>query len=229
MMAPELRSTSQHMEGDTRQRVVVALLKLGPVTANDLGSRLGLSAAGVRRHLDILVEEGLAETVDRRTTGRGRPAKHFRLTEHGRAQFGHGYDSLATTALDALREVGGSDAVRAFARRRVENALEGIAPAADSSESAVEETTRRLADAFDEHGYAVTVTRAGHGVQLCQHHCPVAAVAADHPELCEAELEVIAEKVGLHVQPLASITDGHGICTTNIPLTPVHTEERSES
>lgn len=227
------RSDNQHSihphDGDTRHQVVVMLLKLGPITANDLGSRLGLSAAGVRRHLDILVEEGLAETVDRKPQGRGRPAKHFRLTDTGRAQFGHGYDSLAAHALQALRDVGGPDAVRAFARQRIEAVVEGIDTVAGTSDEEVEETTRQLAEAFDRHGYAVTVTHAGQGIQLCQHHCPVASVAAEHPELCEAELEVISEKVGLHVQPLASITDGHGICTTHIPLNPVHHNERSES
>lgn len=229
MTNSDARRRARPQDGDTRQQVLVVLLKLGPVTANDLGARLGISAAGVRRHLDILEEEGLAETVERPSSGRGRPAKHFRLTDAGRAQFGHDYDSLASHALDALREAGGSDAVRAFARKRIEEVVEGIDPAPDTSEEAVEETIRRLAKAFDDHGYAVTVTRAGQGIQLCQHHCPVASVAAEHPELCEAELEVIAEKVGIHVQPLASITDGHGICTTNIPLTPVHHEERSES
>ncbi|AWB81864.1 transcriptional regulator [Corynebacterium yudongzhengii] len=229
MKDPAPRRRSRPSEGDTREQVLATLLKLGPVTANDLGSRLGLSAAGVRRHLDILVEEGTAETVDRRPSGRGRPAKHFRLTDSGRAQFGHDYDTLANSALDALREAGGPEAVRRFARQHVEKVVEGIAPAADESEEALEETARQLAEALNEHGYAVTVGRAGRSIQLCKHHCPVASVAAEHSELCEAEQEVIAARLGHHVQPLASITDGHGICTTNIPLTPTNYSERSTS
>ncbi len=214
--SPETRS----VEGETRGQVLRLLLKHGPSTASDLGDSLGFSAAGVRRHLDILVDEGLAEVVewrDGRSVGRGRPAKHYRLTDRGRGQFGHTYDALATDALDSLREFGGDEAVAAFARRRVEDIVADIEPA-DESEDSVEETTRKLADAFDRNGYAVTVTRAGNGIQICQHHCPVASVAGEHPELCAAAHEVISSLVGLHVQPLASITDGHGICTTNIPL-----------
>ena len=60
-MTKETRST----EGDTRRHVMLLLLKDGPVTASYLGERLGLSAAGIRRHLDILVEEGLTEVVHR--------------------------------------------------------------------------------------------------------------------------------------------------------------------
>ncbi len=219
MVAKETRST----EGDTRRQIMLLLLKDGPVTASALGKRLGLSAAGVRRHLDNLADEGLCEVVDRRagtTAGRGRPAKHFRLTDAGRAHFGHAYDALATEALDALRAAGGSEAVKNFAKARFERMLEDVASLVREDED-TEEAASLLAAALDRHGYAATVTNAGKGVQICQHHCPVAHVAAEHPEMCEAEQEVISSLLGKHVQPLASIADGHGICTTNIPLIPV--------
>lgn len=219
-------------EGETRRQVMHLLLTLGPVTASMLGDHLGLSAAGVRRHLDILVEDGLTETVQRRPQGqsRGRPAKHFRLTDRGRAYFGHSYDSLALDALDALREAGGSDAVRAFARQRVRKLLDTITPASsladdneEVDEQAVEHTAQQLADVLNAHGYVSTVRPSESGIQVCQHHCPIAHVAAEHPELCEAEHEVVTSLLSQHVQPLATIAEGHGICTTNIPLTQAHT------
>lgn len=229
----ETRST----EGDTRRQIMLCLLKDGPVTASHVAKSLGLSAAGVRRHLDILVTDGLTEVVQRRplhhSGGRGRPAKHFRLTDLGRAHFGHAYDELAADALDALRAAGGEQAVRAFAKARFQRMVARAVPlgSGGAEDADVEKIARALADALDAHGYAATVTTAGQGVQICQHHCPVAHVAARHPELCEAEQEVFATLLGRHVQPLASIADGHGICTTNIPLTPLgkHTKERSAS
>jgi predicted ArsR family transcriptional regulator len=227
---PETRS----VEGDTRRQIMLMLLKHGPSTASELAARLDMSAAGVRRHLDILVAEGLGEAVDRRprstTATRGRPAKAFQLTSRGRSIFGHSYDQLAVDALETLRETGGDEAVRKLARKRIQRIVEGVTPAGEDEES-IQHTAGELADAFDRHGYAATVTRAGAGIQICQHHCPVANVAAEHPELCEAEHEIISNLVGLHVQPLATITGGHGICTTNIPLTPIENlpEERSGS
>lgn len=227
---PETRS----VDGDTRRQIMLMLLKHGPSTASDLAARLDMSSAGVRRHLDILVSEGLGESVERRTraaaAGRGRPAKAFQLTDRGRSHFGHSYDQLAADALDTLREMGGDEAVRKLARRRITRIVDGVAPAGEGEDS-IQHTASELAEAFDRHGYAATVTRAGAGIQICQHHCPVAHVAAEHPELCEAEHEIISSLVGLHVQPLATITGGHGICTTNIPLTPIENlpEERSGS
>jgi hypothetical protein len=57
---------------------------------------------------------------------------------------------------------------------------------------------------------------SGGGEQLCQHHCPVAHVAAEYPQLCEAETEAFGRLLGLPVQRLATIAHGDGVCTTHI-------------
>nr|WP_246442880.1 metalloregulator ArsR/SmtB family transcription factor [Rhodococcus triatomae] len=121
-------------EGRTRRAVVQLLLEEGPVTATEIGRRLGLSAAGVRRHIDALIESGEAQeapsaTVRRR--GRGRPAKRFQITAQGRGKLGHAYDDLAGAALRQLREVGGEAAITEFARRRVQAILVSVGRAAD--------------------------------------------------------------------------------------------------
>ncbi|MFV8380211.1 helix-turn-helix transcriptional regulator [Corynebacterium hindlerae] len=220
---------SDNADGRTRSEIMVTLLRSGPCSASFLGQHLGISAAGVRRHLDILEAEGLAEVAPARSSaqrGRGRPAKSFVLTDKGRSQFGHDYDTLAASALEALRETGGEEAVRAFARKRIEKIVAGITPA-DASEDSVKETTEQIVAAFAKSGYAASTSEAGGGVQLCQHHCPISHVASEFPELCEAEHRAIAELLGQHVQPLATIVDGHGICTTNIPLTPINNSPKA--
>ena len=204
--------------GDTRSQVMSVLLKRGPVAATDIAQELELSAAGVRRHVDRLVDDGLAEPCAPRAVageeqGRGRPAKHFRLTAAGRERFGSHYDGLALDAMDLIQQIGGEGAVRDFARSRVEKILGDVVPSPDA-----EETASRVAQALEQHGYAPSVHRTDAGIQICQHHCPVSAVAAAHPEFCEAEREAVARIVDTHVQPLALISDGHGICTINIPL-----------
>ncbi|WP_297009280.1 metalloregulator ArsR/SmtB family transcription factor [uncultured Corynebacterium sp.] len=219
-------------EGDTRRSILTQILRNGPVSASDIGDTLGLSTAGVRRHLDNIVADGLAETVEAprstaaRSRGRGRPARLFRLTDAGRGQFGHDYDSLALLALRALRETGGDAAVERFADRRMEELFSGVDAEADSS---VVEQARSIAGALTARGYAATVDHAGGGVQICRHHCPVQDVAHEFPELCAAEHRVVAELLGRHTQPLATIADGNGICTTHIPLTTIHPSPQKES
>lgn len=229
----ETRST----DGETRRQIMQVLLQQGPITANNVAKSLGLSATGIRRHLDVLVHDGFAELAPVRRIGndksRGRPAKAFRLTDAGRAQFGHNYDSLAVAALQTLRETGGDEAVMAFARARANKIIASIdidKQALDEKDpAAMQDVAKKVVDAFSENGYAATVSDNSAGVQICQHHCPISGVAAQFPELCEAEHEAIADLLGQHVQPLASIADGHGICTTNIPITPIYRNTQQSS
>ncbi|MFY9917735.1 MAG: transcriptional regulator, partial [Mycobacterium sp.] len=130
---------------------------------------------------------------------------------------GHAYDDLAAAAMRQLREIGGDDAVRTFARRRIDTILSGVTEGSDDVESTVE----RVAAALTKAGYAATATRVSgplHGIELCQHHCPVSHVAEEFPELCETEREAFAEVLGTHVQRLATIVNGDCACTTHVPL-----------
>jgi len=213
-------------DGHTRRAIVRLLLESGSITAGEIGDRLGLAPAGVRRHLDALIEAGDAEFTAAaawQQVGRGRPAKRFRLTAAGRAKLDHAYDDLAAAAMRQLREIGGENAVRTFARRRIDAILADVA-AADSAEDAdVEAAAERVAGALTKAGYVATTTHVGgpiHGVQICQHHCPVSHVAEEFPELCEAEQQAMAEVLGTHVQRLATIVNGDCACTTHVPLTP---------
>lgn len=201
---------------DTRSAVRELLLERGALTAVEIGRALGLTAAGVRRHLDHFVESGEIETVRTRPAGtRGRPAKAFQMTATGRSTAKHGYDHLAVEALTALRRVGGSAAVIDFARDRVRSVIGHVRPAVDSTD--VQRAADDIASALSDAGYASSVEEVGTGLQICQHHCPVWNVASRFPELCEAEQEVVSEIVGTHVQRLATIAGGNCACTTNIP------------
>jgi predicted ArsR family transcriptional regulator len=208
-------------EAPTRERVARSILEHGPSTAAALAERLHLTTAAVRRHLDHLVEEGAVLARDRRvygTRGRGRPAKEFALTEVGRDRFDQQYDDLAVQALRFLAETGGDEAVMEFARRRVAG-LEATYDAVLAEDPAVTPTVA-LAEAFTQNGYAASVREGPVGEQLCQQHCPVSHVAHEFPQLCEAETEVIGRILGRHVQRLATIAHGDGVCTTSIPPQP---------
>jgi predicted ArsR family transcriptional regulator len=217
--ATTVASTS---DGHTRGSIVQLLLE-GPTTAGEIGDRLGISAAGVRRHLDALVEIGDAESnaaASWQHNGRGRPAKRYRLTAAGRSKLEHAYDDLAVAAMRQLREVGGDDAIRTFARRRIDTILSGVERTPGVKVTAAAD---RVAVALTVAGYATTTTRVTgpiDGVQICQHHCPVSHVAEEFPELCEAEQDAFAEILGTHVQRLATIVNGDCACTTHVPVIP---------
>ena len=224
----EFTRTAATPDGDapTRDRVARTILENGPSTAADLARRLDLTPAAVRRHLDHLTVEGVVESRDQKvygTRGRGRPAKVFALTEAGRDSFDQQYDDLAVQAMRFLAETQGEDAVLEFARRRV--AFVGRDYAAVMAADPDLTPAEALAKVFTQNGYAASVRDLAPvngisvGEQLCQQHCPVSHVAHEFPQLCEAETEAIAAVLGTHVQRLATIAHGDGVCTTCIPQT----------
>ena len=209
----------------TRGQVARLILELGPSTAATLGGRLGLTPAAIRRHLDNLLAEGLIETRTARTygnRGRGRPAKVFVITDAGRSAFEHAYDDLASNALRFLAETAGPDAIAEFARRQVSDLERRYAPVVARGD--LPGRVQALAEALSADGYAASAgpapaiggSRAEAGEELCQHHCPVAHVAAEFPQLCEAETEAFGRLLGTPVQRLATIAHGDGICTTHV-------------
>jgi predicted ArsR family transcriptional regulator len=205
-------------DAPTRERVAASIMENGPSTAAALATRLDLTSAAVRRHLDHLISIGAVEAREQRVygaRGRGRPAKVFALTERGRDTFFQAYDDLALTALRFLSESGGPDAVAEFARRRTAE-LEGRYRSI-ADQPTVEQRSVALAESLSREGYAASVSRTAAGSQICQHHCPVAHVAAAYPQLCEAETELFSRLLGRHVQRLATIAHGDGVCTTNVP------------
>jgi predicted ArsR family transcriptional regulator len=209
-------------ERGTRARIARLILETGLASAAGLSARLGLTPAAVRRHLDNLLAEGMIEVREGRCyggRGRGRPARLFAITDAGRSAFEHAYDDLAASALRFLAERAGPDAVQEFAHRKISDLESRYRPVVGAAPASGR--VQALAEALSADGYAasastVRVSSGPVGEQLCQHHCPVAHVAAEFPQLCEAETEAFARLLGTPVQRLATISRGDGICTTHV-------------
>jgi predicted ArsR family transcriptional regulator len=231
MTAAHVQPTTAHpgTERSTRARVARLILEYGPTSAAGLSGRLGLTPAAIRRHLDNLLADGMIEAREARCYGsrsRGRPARLFAITDAGRSAFEHAYDDLATSALRFLAEQAGPAAVAEFARRKIADLEARYRPVVDAAPAGLR--VQALAEALSADGYAASTRVAPAvakgdgeaaevgGEELCQHHCPVAHVAAEFPQLCEAETEAFGRLLGTAVQRLATISRGDGICTTHV-------------
>jgi predicted ArsR family transcriptional regulator len=216
-----LHAPPAHLDGRTRARVAGLLLEQGAATAAELGESIGLSPAAIRRHLDAMLADGDVIAREQHIhghRGRGRPAKVFALTDAGRLRCGpHTYDDLANAALRWISRHGGEGAVAAFAEELVGGLEERCQAATREAGDDPLARAEALAEALSAEGYAASASTIASGGQLCQHHCPVAHVAAEFPQLCEAETKIISRLVGTHVQRLATIANGDGVCTTHIP------------
>lgn len=208
--------------GEAAERIARSLQVQGPATVSELGIRLGMTAAGIRRPLTSLADAEFVVATERAPFGpapaprRGRPSLVYSLTPAGRAALSDDTESLAIEVLRYLDRTAGPDAVAAFARERADRLVSTLGI---DSQASVDSIAATLTEA----GYAATVEDDnGPTVQLCQHHCPVVDAATEFPAICEAETAALSEALGTHVLRLATLAHGDGVCTAVIPVNRAH-------
>ena len=211
-----------------RDRLARELLKLGPITASDLADSLGISAVAVRKHLDDMSEKSLVKSHEiapfgpAKPKGRGRPARVYSLTSEGRDFFENQYKSLAQEALTYLATTFGDKAVKDFALSRANEMLKKYSLILNKAKD-VTEKVEILSSALSIDGFAATTDKGSgptHTIQLCQHNCPIAHVAEQHPEFCDAELDAFSQLLGVNVTRLSTIANGGNICTSLVSTSP---------
>lgn len=211
-----------------RDRLARELLKLGPITASDLADSLGISAVAVRKHLDDMSEKSLVKSHEiapfgpAKPKGRGRPARVYSLTSEGRDFFENQYQSLAQEAVTYLATIFGDKAVKDFAISRANEMLKKYSVILNKAKD-VTEKVEILSSALSIDGFAATSDKGSgptHTIQLCQHNCPIAHVAEQHPEFCDAELDAFSQLLGVNVTRLSTIANGGNICTSLVSTLP---------
>ena len=220
--------TVRESEQRTRDRVLGAVLQHGPVSAAELGERLGFTPAAVRRHLDALSEGGLIQVkrIGGTASGAGRPARRYVLSPQGQAYLGNDYLDIAVEALRQLGDALGPEAVARFAADRFSAMEERYRPAVEAAGDAVEDRAEALAAELTKDGFVGSTTMIGTArtpstllsVQLCQGHCPIQALASSYPVFCDKETEVFSRLLGVDVRRLSTLSRGGHVCTTHIPV-----------
>jgi predicted ArsR family transcriptional regulator len=226
-------------EARTRDTIRQTIAKDAPLTAADLASRLGLTAAAVRRHLDLLSDNGTIEErmpADVGGRSRGRPARAYILSEAGHAGMESDYAGLATSALHFLAKRAGAEAVEDFAREHSAELKARFAGQLATVGADVTARAQALATALSADGFAATIRPVGPetptvGIQLCQGHCPIQSVATQFPAFCDAETEAFSQLLGVRVERQTTLAQGQHACTTFIPLSafPVATSSGTAS
>jgi predicted ArsR family transcriptional regulator len=208
--------------GATRAAIVDRLHRAGPHSAAELAEHLRISEVAVRRHLAVLLEEDLVARREQRASG-GRPAACFDLTERAARLFPQSYDRFANEVLDFLTVEHGRDGLLAFLRWRVDREVGALSDAVQ--DGPIEERVHRLAAALTEAGYVADVVEEGSAMpgalptlQLVQHHCVIAEVAREHPEICDYEAAAFSRALGTDVRlsRRETIADGAQACVCTV-------------
>jgi predicted ArsR family transcriptional regulator len=207
----------------TTRRELLVLLRTRPgSTVTALAGALSLTAVAVRRHLDELAADGLAERIPPVAGGIGRPASRWRLSSTGLELFPRRYDALALDLLEDLAAEAGPEAVDAlFARRTDKLAAQYEVELGDVAD--LHARMERVAALRDDAGYAAECLPGADGeVLLVENNCAVHRVAEQHPVVCNMELSLLRRVLGpdAEVERVSHTMVGDAVCCYRVRARP---------
>jgi predicted ArsR family transcriptional regulator len=176
---------------------VVALLRRGHATVEELARELGLTDNGVRAHLAALERDNLvAQSGERR--GVGKPAFTYTLTSDAERLFPKAYGALLTLMLDVLGERLAPDALDDLLRdvgHRLAQAQGQTAPVGDLR-ARVDGAVRLL----DDLGGLAEVEERDDGFVILGCSCPLAAAVEGTPRTCLLAEALLSDVIGAPVR-----------------------------
>ena len=185
---------------------ILDLLKLhGPSNAPALARLRGVNLTAVRQQLALLQREGLvAVRVEKRKVGR--PTHLFTLTEKADALFPQAYGPLALGLLRQIRQMDGGRKVDRLLARRMKELADGYKQRLRGR--SLEERWQELARIRAEEGYMARPLPGG----LAEHHCPIAAIAKEFPQVCRFEQQLFESVLGRKLERTDHLASGGRAC-----------------
>ena len=202
----------------TRDAVTRLLQEQGASTAADLASEIGVSTGSIRRHMDIMVAEGLLDTELVRQQ-RGRPVTRYSLSEAGEEETsGASYSRLLDRIYPALASLN-TDEVSGRDGAELVNLLFDRVGASMAREHA----PRVTSEVFDDRIQQVTATLHEEGilelvesrddlVVLRNTTCPVRSCAEGNHAMCESDRGAIEALIGMPVVQASTVASGGDAC-----------------
>jgi predicted ArsR family transcriptional regulator len=180
----------ERLIGETQVRLL-GLLRRSRHTITSLADALGLTDNAVRMHIAALHRDGIVEQVGTlRDTG-GKPARLYGLTSQGAELFPKAYALVLGKLIEEI--------VRTHGRDRAIKLLRAVGAQVAAGTPRGTNLKRRMDAAalvFRDLGADADVEKTADGWRLHGYGCPLSAVTAGHPELCELGKALVEEVVG---------------------------------
>jgi predicted ArsR family transcriptional regulator len=185
---------SQRFFASTRGHVV-ALLRQGQATVEDLARELDLTDNAVRAHLAALERDGLVTQRGLRR-GTGKPAYLYALTPEAESLFPKAYGTLLQLVLDVLAERM-SQEERSDLMREVGHRLAAEQP---TLEGDLAEQAAGAVELLGALGGSASLEEEDGALVIVGRSCPLAAAVAGHPETCLLAEALLADAIGAPVR-----------------------------
>lgn len=199
-----------------RQAVLDLVQRDGPVSADALAGKLGLTTMAVRQHLAALEGEKLAQ-FEEQARPRGRPVKLWRTTPKAAGKFADSHSALATDLIAQMKKAFGETGMDRILKLRTAE-QERTYRAATESARTLKARLDKLARIRSAEGYMAEVRRDGEGFLFVENHCPICAAARLCSGLCREELALFKRVLGsdVEVERMSHILAGAGRCAYRV-------------
>jgi predicted ArsR family transcriptional regulator len=188
---------------------LLALLREGSWTVDDLAARLDLTDNAVRFHLTALEREGgVAKVGVQRQPGAGKPAVLYSLTRAADEAFSRAYAPVLAALVEELRTIMSESQLGAFLERVGKRLGVGQQATGDSLRKRVTGASELL----NSLGGITTVERSGDDYRIVGRACPLAsAVEADHC-VCSVVTSLVSSVVDADVREACDRTGRPKCC-----------------
>ena len=191
----------EDLAGETRTELL-RLLRRSRHTITSLAESLKLTDNAVRTHVAGLERDGLVRHVgSQRDTG-GKPARVYALTPEGEELFPKAYALVLGGLVKEIARVEGPERAMELLQT-VGRQVGAGARVSDDPEARV----AAAAAALRELGGDLEIQRIGGGWILQGFACPLSAVAAKHPEVCQLARALVEEITGAQVTECCDRTE----------------------
>ena len=195
-MTPTNRQSSAPQPDATRGRLL-ALLREGAWTVDDLAARLELTDNAVRFHLAALEREGgVAKAGVQRRPGAGKPAVLYSLTRAADEAFSRAYAPVLTACVEELRSLMSGSQLAAFLERVGKRLAGGQKATADSLRKRVAGASELL----NSLGGITVVERSGDDYRIVGRACPLASAVEADPCVCSVVTSLVSSVVDAEVK-----------------------------
>ncbi|AHG93200.1 regulatory protein ArsR (plasmid) [Gemmatirosa kalamazoonensis] len=183
--------------GTTRGQIV-AFLRRGTRTVEELARAVGLTDNGVRNHLATLERHGIVRQEGvRRSPGAGKPAVLYEVHPDAEPLFSRAYAPVLTTTIDVLVDELSAAKAEELLRevgRRLGRDVGGQAS------GTIQERAAAAAAVLEALGGEVDVVHDEAGLRLRGYACPLSATVSRRPEMCRSVERLVGEVVGAPVR-----------------------------
>ncbi len=189
---------------ETTRGRIVAILRHGQKTVNELSEALSLATNTIRTHLNNLEGDSVVQKVgSRRGSGAGKPAHLFELTPQTETSFSRAYIPVLQTLVETLAQQMEKDAFNTL----MDDVGLRLAPPAVADRATADQRLAVARTTLEDLGATVTSARANGSVFVEGAGCPLSAVVAKHPQLCRTVRSLLSAALGVEVQALCDHGD----------------------